>query len=84
MKEQLAEIKKQGYGLSKTHKVNLHIAAWKEQGWAHPYFHNVVQWKEGCKREVTNQDLPWDRMLVKVGGEDKAKSMLQDSFQLYS
>jgi len=78
LKDEIEELKKGGYGMAKTMKLNCRIAAWKEQGWQHPFFQEVLTWRETTSRSEKEKAVPWFRMAQKVGGEANAKQMLQD------
>ena len=78
LKEDIEGLKGEGYGMDKTKKINLRIAAWKQGGWTHPYFTDLMNWSDTRTKGKMEKAVPWLRMCAKVGGEENAKTMLKD------
>ncbi|CAK0828915.1 unnamed protein product, partial [Prorocentrum cordatum] len=78
LKQEMEDLKQKGHGQDKTKKINLRIAAWKEGGWDHPYFQDVIMWRESRTKKKAEKAVPWRRMTTKVGGEENAEKMRTD------
>ena len=52
------------------------MEAWKDKGFAHPTFKDIVSYSEGKRASTTQKPLPWHMMTVKCGGAEASKEMI--------